>query len=133
MVDTALGADEKALLAARLNDAASQLDEQIANAPTVDDALALDEAATALRNQATHLIAQAIVLRQNDMGLEATLLAHAADHCLLVMARVAQVRKSIQVATALIGFVPVLLTGDVPSIVKAGIALDKRLSAIEAA
>lgn len=133
MVDTTLGADEKALLAARLNDAASQLDEQIANASTADDALALDEIATALRNQGTRLIAQAIVLRQNDTGLDATLLAHAADHCLLVMARVAQVKKSIQVGTALLGFVPVLLAGDVPKIVKAGIALNKSLTAIEEA
>ncbi len=133
VADTALGADEKVLLAARLNDAASELDEQIANAPTADDALALDECATALRNHATRLLAQAIILRRNDAGLDATLLGNAVEHCRAVMARVARVRKSIQVATALLDFVPVLMGGDVPGIVKAGIALDKRLDAIEAA
>ncbi len=129
--DTALTADDKAALAAKLNDAAGQLDDQIENAPTNDDALALDEKATALRNQATELIAQAIVLRQNDTGLDATQLGNAVSHCNQVMARVADVKKKIQVATALVTFIPVLMTGNVPVIVKAGVDLDKSLASIE--
>jgi len=80
---------DKAMLSAKLNDTAGQLDDQIEHAPTDDDALALDEKATALRNQATELIAQAIVLRQNDIGLDATQLGNAVSHCNQVMARVA--------------------------------------------
>lgn len=131
VADTALSADDKAMLAAKLNDAAGQLDHQIETAPTAGDALALDEKATALRNQATQLIAAAIVLRQNDAGLDAAHLAYAVDHCNQVIARVAAVKKAIQVAAALLTFISVLMTGNVPDIVKAGVTLDKRLTAIE--
>ena len=40
-------------------------------------------------------------------------------------------KKKIQVATVLVTFIPVLMTGSVPNIVKAGIDLDNSLTKIE--
>lgn len=130
MTDTVLTAEEVNSLADKVRNLATQLDAQVATA-TPDDALSLSGQATTLRNQATRLLSTSLTLRNNETGLDAAKLGNAIDHCNQVVARVGDIRKTIQVATALLTFVPSVASGNVVAIVKAGVALDKRLSSIE--
>jgi hypothetical protein len=129
--DTTLTPEEKLSLATKLKLAADQLTAQIASASTQEEADALDDHATKLRNLAISMVAQSIILRQNEVSLDAGKLGNAINHSSQVLERIAAVKKKIEVAAALLAFLPVLMAGNVPAIVKAGIALDKKLDEIE--
>ncbi len=131
MATTILTSADKLALANELNAAADKLEAEMAIPGA--DMVALDAQATALRNQAERAIAAAIILRGQAVNINTEQLANAIKHCNQVIDRVNGFRKKIAVATALVSFFGVVLTGDIVKIVQAGVALDKKLDQIEQA